>query len=45
VHKQPYHRWRMTTFVLTVTIGSIIVLAFLLIVVFGLLGLVMAPFV
>ncbi|GHH57357.1 hypothetical protein [Lentzea cavernae] len=44
MHKQPYHRWRVTAFVLTVTIGSLIVLTFLILVASVLAGLVMTPF-
>lgn len=44
MHKQPYHRWRTTAFTLTVSIGSLLVLAFLAVVALALTGLVMAPF-
>ncbi|GAB2842042.1 hypothetical protein [Lentzea nigeriaca] len=44
MQKQPYHRWRVAAFTLTVSIGSVIVLAFLAVVLLTLVGLVSAPF-
>jgi hypothetical protein len=44
VQKQPYHRWRVAAFTLTVTIGSAIVAVFLLVVLLTLVRLVSAPF-
>jgi hypothetical protein len=44
VQKQPYHGWRVTAFTLTVSIGSILVPAFLAAVALVLGGLVMAAF-
>lgn len=44
MQKQPYHRWRVAAFTLTVSIGSVIVAAFVLVVLVTLIALVSAPF-